>query len=69
MWRDPLDELIDELERAKPKPIVNDLPPFADVQEAVALVLWGKTDEEKARGRAWMEELERPGYKSKFRRP
>ena len=51
LWRDPLDELIADLERAVPAAAgsaFDVLPPVEDVQLLVAAILWGN-DEERAR--------------------
>jgi hypothetical protein len=51
LWRGPLDELIDDLERVAPMasgPVSDVIPPFDDVQLLVSAILWG-TEEECAR--------------------
>ena len=51
LWRDPLDELIADLEQALPPavgPWVFDMPPFEDFQVAVESVL-SRSPEERAR--------------------
>jgi hypothetical protein len=51
LWRDPLDELIDDLDRVTPAAtgsVTDVIPPFEDVQLLVSAILWGD-DEERAR--------------------
>ena len=51
MWRDPLDDLIDQLETSVPTPPVRGgeiLPTFVDLQWAVAPLIWGCSEERLA---------------------
>jgi hypothetical protein len=47
MWRDPLDELIDDLERASPasRSASADLLPIEKLQQITDLILYGRPDE------------------------
>ena len=69
LWRDPLDELIEDLEHAVPPtgPAFSHTgPPLEDLQLAVSLVLYAKTDDEKAEADRFVKEITRPGYRTKF---
>ena len=66
IWRDPLDELIEDLEKAVPEaqgPIVPDLFALEDMQVAIGPILWGdkaaiersKSDPGAQRFWAWVE--------------
>ncbi len=48
MWRDPLDELIEDLERAlpsEPRDLLGDESPVVVIQEAAQLITSGRGDE------------------------
>jgi hypothetical protein len=48
IWCDPLAELIDELQQAFPKQasaLVDDVPPFEDVQLWAGATPWGRADD------------------------
>jgi hypothetical protein len=53
LWRDPLDDLIEDLERAVPATSVPDqyefLPRLEDLQWAVGEIIWASTPGEQAR--------------------
>jgi hypothetical protein len=69
LWRDPLDELIEELERARPSstnPLSPLGPPLEDLQWSADLVLNARTDEERAAAEQVVKEVMRPGYRSRF---
>jgi hypothetical protein len=69
MWRDPLDELIEELEHALPPSSVSWQPRgprLEDLQWAMGLLMYARTDEELAEANRAMEEIHRPGYRSRF---
>lgn len=55
MWRDPLDELIEDLERALPvkseRSTWEMLPRLEDLQWAVGRILFARTEEERARAK------------------
>jgi hypothetical protein len=54
LWRDPLEELIADLERAWPvevSPADWQIPPFEDVQLAMAAVLSGTPEDEERAAR------------------
>ena len=49
LWRDPFEELIDDLERAMPaaaSPAIERVPPFEDEQLLIAAILWGSAEEQ-----------------------
>ena len=48
LWRDPFDDLIDDLERAVPAgaaPVIDRVPPFEDEQLRISAILWGGAEE------------------------
>jgi hypothetical protein len=50
MWRDPLDELIEDLERVVPAPataVINDMPSCDDFQFVVCATLYASDEERK----------------------
>ena len=58
MWRDPLDELIDDLEGALPVvKLQDDSPPLFDIQRAVQAVLAGGETLERAKREPWYQEV------------
>ena len=62
MWRDPLDELIEDLERALPtsSPGVDATMSLEDLQHYVSVALYG-TEEARANAKreAWFDRVER----------
>jgi hypothetical protein len=71
MWRDPMDDLIEQLEAAVPakREFALDLAPLEELQEAVCLTLYGSakdqarvhTDPRFARLRAYLARQEAKG--------
>lgn len=70
LWRDPLDDLIDELDRLTPPEIATPIqtlrPPLADLQWAVSLLLDARTDEERAEAARVAADIFQPDYRSRF---
>jgi hypothetical protein len=44
MVRDPLDEVIEDLEQAAPAPAVSQMPDFAEMQRYIGVILHGSED-------------------------
>lgn len=67
--RDPLDELIEELEHAVPPTAITASHlslPLEDLQWAVGLVLYAKTEEQRAEANRVTNEITTPGYRTRF---
>ena len=63
LWRDPLDDLVDDLQRVLPQVSSRQppLPSFVDLQKAVQLVLQAEDDEEAIRrldSDAWFQRIQ-----------